>query len=544
MLWDVQGGVMRWAVVASLAGLGVGGACRGSTAFECATMQECDQGDDGGICQPTGFCSYPDGGCESGQRYGDLAGPLSNTCVPVDVGGTTGTGDTASASDPSIGESSSGVTASITDSSSASSTHPTSSDSSSSGDTGGGSIEFTDDELDGEFGEGQFMESQWYGDEVRLAEGASQGVFTSRIFDAGAAVSWSSLGWVPAAPYDKPLPANGLTERGYPSGIIDMADNVMLLRFDEEAEALGSGEVVSDRSGHGNDATVVASGNAVLLTTEGKLGRAVDDSPQTYLRAPITDDLQFGTEDFTWAMWIQTTADCVGDMVSFNQVYLGVEDAGDDRVHLWLGCMRPTSSVCPEQTGGGYAGGTFRSVHIEADGASYCGTTDITDGQWHHMVVTKTGHEASTIDLYVDGVLEDSRNASFIAPLSFFDDPELAIGAFSNGSFQADVTLDELAIWRRALSADEVAALYQRGAARLRVQVRGCDDADCTDAGAFFGPDGSEGAFVDSSDQTQPPAGLDLSLLGASRYVQYQVVFERDGLPAEPGLRSITLTAP
>jgi len=52
--------------------------------FACETSDQCTIG---GACQAaTGFCSFTDNSCESGQRYGDAAGDgLANTCVPVSV---------------------------------------------------------------------------------------------------------------------------------------------------------------------------------------------------------------------------------------------------------------------------------------------------------------------------------------------------------------------------------------------------------------------------------------------------------------------------
>ncbi|MFN0248675.1 MAG: DNRLRE domain-containing protein [Kofleriaceae bacterium] len=52
-----------------------------SFAYECAASSECTQGGVTGSCEPTGFCSFPDPACPSGQRYGEWSGPNSSTCV-------------------------------------------------------------------------------------------------------------------------------------------------------------------------------------------------------------------------------------------------------------------------------------------------------------------------------------------------------------------------------------------------------------------------------------------------------------------------------
>ena len=82
--------------------------CLRQTQFQCKSDSAC--GTDG-RCESTGFCSFPDGACETGRRYNDTAGSLNGQCT----GGTTsgdgggdapvsgdGTGsDTASAGCPS-----------------------------------------------------------------------------------------------------------------------------------------------------------------------------------------------------------------------------------------------------------------------------------------------------------------------------------------------------------------------------------------------------------------------------------------------------------
>jgi hypothetical protein len=82
----------------------VGIACGSAGAFVCDSDAECDFGGAGGVCQPGGYCSFPDAECSSGQRYGEHAAVgLAGQCVP-----------TADPSDGSAGETS-GASASGTD---------------------------------------------------------------------------------------------------------------------------------------------------------------------------------------------------------------------------------------------------------------------------------------------------------------------------------------------------------------------------------------------------------------------------------------------
>ncbi|MCH9682061.1 MAG: LamG domain-containing protein [Deltaproteobacteria bacterium] len=91
-------------VIAGLA-LGLAAACGSSTVFECGADGDCLVSGIDGVCQASGYCSFPDNECESGQQYGDLSpSGLAGTCVPV-----AGTGTTAGTSSGGAGSSSGSV---------------------------------------------------------------------------------------------------------------------------------------------------------------------------------------------------------------------------------------------------------------------------------------------------------------------------------------------------------------------------------------------------------------------------------------------------
>ncbi|MCA9388441.1 LamG domain-containing protein, partial [Candidatus Berkelbacteria bacterium] len=102
------------------------------------------------------------------------------------------------------------------------------------------------------FGGGSHFDTQWQSNSVELSSLGlinGSGNFTSRVIDAGRALSWQNLKWMPSFPYFKPLLNNGKTESGYASGNISMAGNRLLLHLDEEV-----GTSITDGSGSGNDA--------------------------------------------------------------------------------------------------------------------------------------------------------------------------------------------------------------------------------------------------------------------------------------------------
>ncbi|MBL4685943.1 MAG: DUF5050 domain-containing protein [Nannocystaceae bacterium] len=119
--------------------------------FECTDDSQCNANGDGkeGTCQPaTGFCSFPDDDCDSGQRYGALAPDgLAGACVPegtASTGGptlTTGNNDTTpsqstGSSGAVVADASSGSTFSASASSGELDTSGNSSDSDGSSDSG------------------------------------------------------------------------------------------------------------------------------------------------------------------------------------------------------------------------------------------------------------------------------------------------------------------------------------------------------------------------------------------------------------------------
>lgn len=68
----------------ALAAMIAAGSCM-RTVFECTDADNCISRGEQGVCQATGYCSYPDLDCESEQRYDEFAGDgLAGSCVGED----------------------------------------------------------------------------------------------------------------------------------------------------------------------------------------------------------------------------------------------------------------------------------------------------------------------------------------------------------------------------------------------------------------------------------------------------------------------------
>lgn len=173
---------------------------------------------------------------------------------------------------------------------------------------------------------------------------------------------------------------------------------------------------------------------------------------------------------------------------------------------------------------------------VPDDGGAVCSSSAIDPERWHHAVVTKQGHSESVLSLYFDGALQSQSAAQFLGGIEYPDGHDFAIGAFCRGAYDAAGHLDQIAIWTRALSPNEAAATYRRGALRMMVQARVCLQPDCADDPPFIG------AWYDPADARSPGTTLPTDQLPRGRYVQYRVELGRARAPLDsPRLASIRL---
>ena len=90
------------------------------------------------------------------------------------------------------------------------------------------------------------------------------------------------------------------------------------------------------------------------------------------------------------------------------------------------------------------------------------GPASVTTGEWHHVVHSfSSDGTTTTLTIYFDGVLVGSRTAA----TSTIDFPALALGRHRSvaGDRDWDGMMDEVAIWNRALTANDATELYRRG---------------------------------------------------------------------------------
>jgi YVTN family beta-propeller protein len=145
----------------------------------------------------------------------------------------------------------------------------------------------------------------------------------------------------------------------------------------------------------------------------------------------------FGSGDFTVEMSIRTT-------VSSGIQYLATKRGICSGDNFWsLQIVNGRLNMEMQQ-----------SISAPTRYVALIGTTTITDGQWHHVALTR---QLGNVNIYVDGALETSSNAT-IANLN--NNYTLEFGSSicngQNGSVKFVGDMDEIRIWGRALCTAEL----------------------------------------------------------------------------------------
>jgi hypothetical protein len=183
-------------------------------------------------------------------------------------------------------------------------------------------------------------------------------------------------------------------------------------------------DVLIDHSGNGNDGTI----NGDPEWVDGPCGKAMEfDGADDYIRVPNSESYNFANEDpFSISLWINYEAkgDYAGVMQKFN---------------------------------GGYP---FK-VEVDTGNVLYCSIYDGTNnpranignvnGEWHHCVFMK---DADNVYSYLDGVLKATAANTITGQTS--NTVDLYIGARRLGNLMYLGMLDEIAIYNRFLTEDEI----------------------------------------------------------------------------------------
>ena len=135
--------------------------------------------------------------------------------------------------------------------------------------------------------------------------------------------------------------------------------------------------------------------------------------------------------------------------------------SGDElTIQYWFRGDSLQSAVRPQSSGWIVAGWNRKHILQNDEGVNGVNIgEDVLDGKWHHVTLTWKRNTELGFSSYVDGNLIESRDSSDVRipdnKTNVYFGSFNGVGEFTNGQ------LDEIAIWNRALSAEEVKKSYK-----------------------------------------------------------------------------------
>ena len=312
-----------------------------------------------------------------------------------------------------------------------------------------------EDKIQSDFNSGVFYRTFYNSShgylQLNLSQGFLYGNFTSRVFNAGGVSIWNNVSWIQGAKYGVELPNNNSVESVFRGA--NMTGNVLLFHFNETSG------IIYDHSGFGNNGTVVG---GITYNFSGRFGVGIKGLGSTG-RIVVTNNPSLNvTNTITIEAWINWTGES-GENFNLQNVVT----AGN-----WEKALRVTE---PDHWNGGSQ--VFGQFKIGGVSYELYSTEKVPVGRWAHVAVTYNG---SALSLYIDGRLGASTPAS---GQIVFNDDDIYIAAESGSVSNFDGSIDEVAIYNRSLSNDEILSRYERGVASLNLSVRSCDDSSCSGEG-------------------------------------------------------------
>ena len=367
---------------------------------------------------------------------------------------------------------------------------------------------------------------EWNGSNAMILSAAGlsarTGNFESRIMSAPTAINWTSFEWQSLSPAGKNYPNNGGTETGYASDGISMANNSLLLHFDEASWSSAAGQVI-DSSPTGNHGTATGANTG----TQAKYGRAMNTTANgQIINFPHNANLD-STQVMTWEAWIYPT--------------------------FLDGNPRPIVSKRLDTTSTQYAYTLFlftgNRLHIDIAGTGNgyrmdTGTAFSVD-TWYHVVAVYNGALATNrLKLYVNGTLVSQTNPTATSIPATNSTSIFCVGCMNGNTNTFRGSIDELAIYERALTQAEVTSRYNRGSRKIKFQARACNMSNCSD-GTYVGPDGLASSYFTEEQNTGltnvTSVTLPSSVFNNKQYIQYRATLESANGVTNPQLQSVTL---
>ncbi|MEK7560853.1 MAG: LamG domain-containing protein [Patescibacteria group bacterium] len=328
-----------------------------------------------------------------------------------------------------------------------------------------------------------------------------------------------------------------------------------------------AGTVAYDRSGNANNGTLTGA----VTRAVGRIGQGMSfDGVNDYVVVANESNFDFErTSPFSGAMWLKANPKDTTVQVPL----VKSQDASPYTGWQFVMNLAPDGGADPGKL-------RFDLVNNISTAAIFVGTTNDTkllDDNWHHYVFTTDGSGASGIKIYEDGVqLALTIGLNNLGANSILNNQEVGIGAKSDGAPTNNEfyngSLDDVRVYNRALSVDEIKRLYRIGAT-LKVNAPRYTDSLNSGLVGFWSFDGNamgttsaldtsgnanHGWAINGPKKTIGRIGQAMEFDGADDFVigsnnaqlptgdfTYSIWFtSRKGVSAESNLISINTTSP
>ena len=217
------------------------------------------------------------------------------------------------------------------------------------------------------------------------------------------------------------------------SDITDLYNQASLVAYYKMDETEGGtapgGKDINDYSGQANHGT----NNGANYGTTGIIGTALEFDGTDYV--DVGNNAVLTPSDISISAWIKAST-----LDTYNGIITNKPDANHG-INLQIG--------------------TSRIAALVGDGSAYTyvNTTWAPDVDiWYHIVITHNSSDNNNI-LYVNGNNENEATRA----LAYSTPVNTIIGRFYTGSLPFNGLIDEIRIYNRVLSSDEVTDLYNKG---------------------------------------------------------------------------------
>jgi hypothetical protein len=329
-----------------------------------------------------------------------------------------------------------------------------------------------------EFNQGTFQNT-YFNNSLRLFNENISGYYLSPLFDAESPANWTGISWNASL-------FGELTN--YQEENL-MYGNILLFHLNNN---------FSDTSGNSNHGSCTFF-NCPTYTQNGKLKGAysfdgIDDI--------ISANLVYG-DNYTVSAWLKPNS------LNILEIYGRTIVASSPNSSLFY----PIWFLAE--------GSKFRVYAYSSSSGSYVQSNynNLSVGKWVHLIVSATkGGEAK---IYVNGVLDKSFIAGNQAPNNY-----LSIGDLRpNRKLAFNGSIDEVVVWNRILTPEEVKEVYSRGIKKLNISIKSCEEVNCINS---------------DWENINYKTPQEINLL-EKRYFQYLINFETENSSFSPELYEFTL---